>query len=212
MIDAVLFDFGGVIMTSPFDVFSVLEREAGVPPGTVRAINSRHPDDNAWARIERGEIDADEFVALFEAEATEVGTPLAARPILDVVARDSPADRADAHPAMLEALARLRELGIARALITNNIRPLDRHPGSAWVFDEFDVVVQSCLAHVRKPEPAIYRLALDGLGPRGADPAHAVMLDDLGINLKPARALGMHTIKVTDPAHAAAELLRLAAD
>ena len=111
-----------------------------------------------------------------------------------------------ARPVMLDLLAELRAAGLALALITNNIRPLGDSPDVRWVFDTFDVVVESALVGTRKPEPAIYRRALDSLGVAAE---RAVMLDDLGINLKPARALGMATIKVVDAEQAAGELRQL---
>ena len=205
---AVVFDFGGVIVDSPFDAFAELERSAGAAPGSIRAINARNPDDNAWARIERGDIDADGFVALFEREAAAVLGPGVTLPARDVLAAvtGSPAAPHVARPVMLELLAELRDHGLRLALITNNIRPLGTNADVAWVFDTFDVVVESALVGVRKPDPAIYRLALDALG---VPAAHAVMLDDLGINLKPARALGMATIKVLDADQAAGELRQL---
>jgi putative hydrolase of the HAD superfamily len=202
-IDAALFDFGGVIVDSPFDAFTALEQRSGAAAGAVRAINSRNPDDNAWAQIERGEIDVDEFARLFEAEAAEVGHCLPGREVIDIVRTTSASTRATARPAMLAAVQRCRDLGVRLALITNNIRPLSENPASAWLTDYFEVIVESCVTGVRKPEPKIYELALTELG---VAPARAVMLDDLGINLKPARAMGMATIKVADPAQAIAEL------
>lgn len=203
--DAVVFDFGGVIIDAPFDAFTALEADAGVPAGSIRALNARNPDDNAWARIERGDMDADGFVTLFEAEAAAAGITLPAAAVLAVVTGASSA-RHVARPVMLELLAELRERGLRLGLVTNNIRPLGESPDVAWVFDTFDVVVESSLVGMRKPETPIYRLVLDSLG---VPPERAVMLDDLGINLKPARALGMATIKVTDAEQAAAQLRQL---
>jgi putative hydrolase of the HAD superfamily len=204
-IDAALFDFGGVIVDSPFDAFTALEQRSGATAGAVRAINSRNPDDNAWARIERGEIDVDEFARLFEAEAAEVGHRLPGREVIEIV-RGSSSSQGSARPAMVAALQHCRDLGVRLALITNNIRPMSRQPGSEWLRDYFDVIVESCVTGVRKPEPAIYELALAQLD---VVPERAVMLDDLGINLKPARALGLSTIKVSDPDQAIAELYAL---
>ncbi|WP_375485583.1 HAD-IA family hydrolase [uncultured Jatrophihabitans sp.] len=203
--EAVVFDFGGVIIDSPFEAFAALERQAGVAPGSIRALNARNPDGNAWARIERGEIDADTFVALFEREASAAGVELPAGDVLASVTRASSA-RHVARPVMLELLTELHERGLRLALITNNIRPLGDSGDVAWVFDTFDAVVESAVVGVRKPEPAIYRLALDALG---VEPERAVMLDDLGINLKPARALGMATIKVVEADQAVADLRHL---
>jgi putative hydrolase of the HAD superfamily len=202
-IDAALFDFGGVIVDSPFDAFTALEQRSGAVAGAVREINSRNPDANAWAQIERGEIDIDEFARLFEAEAAEVGHRLPGREMIEIVRTLSSSSRAQARPTMVAALQRCRDLGVRLALITNNIQPLSENPGSAWLSEYFEVIIESCVTGVRKPERKIYELALSGLG---VAPERAVMLDDLGINLKPARAMGMATIKVADPAPAIAEL------
>ena len=201
-IDAVLFDFGGVIVDSPFDAFSALERRAGASAGAVREINTRNPDANAWARIERGEIGVDEFARLFEIEAGEAGHTLPGRDVIDTVYSTAPG-RDAARPTMVRELERCAARGIRLGLITNNIRPLRDIPEAAWLFDIFDAVVESCVVGMRKPEPGIYRRTLTELG---VEAAHVVMLDDLGINLKPARSLGMTTIKVTDPDLAVADL------
>ncbi len=192
--DAVVFDFGGVVIDGPFDAFTSLEERAGAPRGAVRAVNSRNPDTNAWACIERGEIDLETFVGRFEQEAREVGIELPAREIVDVVLRSSGAVH-HARPVMVQLLRDIRSSGRSLALVTNNIRPLSEGSDTAWVFDAFDVVIESCRSGMRKPEPAIYERTLASLG---AEAQRSVMLDDLGINLKPARALGMTTIKVTD--------------
>lgn len=205
--DAVVFDFGGVVVDGPFDAFTALERRAGAPHGAVRAVNSRNPHANAWARIERGEIGLDTFVELFEQEARELGMTLPAREVLDVVVRSSAAAH-HARPAMLDLLRDIRASGRSLALITNNIRPLSEAIDTGWVFDTFDVVVESCRCGMRKPEPEIYRRTLAALD---VAPERAVMLDDLGINLKPARALGMTTVKVGDAGAAAAQVRDLLA-
>lgn len=200
---AVLCDLGGVVVDAPFSAFDAIERAAGAARGAVREINARHPDDNAWARIERGEISVDEFVELFTAEAEEVGHRLPARDVIDVVHSLAP-HPTTANEAMVGALQRCKRAEITLVLVTNNVQPLALRPESAWLFDLFDVVVESCVVGVRKPERAFYELALDRAGVRAGE---AVMLDDLGINLKPARELGLHTIKVSDPAVAAQQLL-----
>ena len=206
MIAAVLCDLGGVLVDAPFDAFTALEGESGAARGAVRDINRRNPDRNAWARIERGEITTDEFVELFTDEARAAGHRLPARQIIDVVhSITAPADVADA--AMVAALRSCQDAGLRLALVTNNVRPLGASPEAGWLFELFDVVIESCVAGTRKPELEIYRRALNGLGVAAEQ---AVMLDDLGINLKPARALGMTTIKVVDPQDAARELIEIA--
>lgn len=202
---AVLCDLGGVVVDAPFSAFDAIERAAGAARGAVREINARHPDDNAWARIERGEISVEEFVELFTAEAEEVGHRLPARDVIDVVHSLAP-HPTTANAAIVEALRQCKQAGLTLVLVTNNVQPLDQRPESAWLFDQFDVVIESCVVGRRKPERAFYELALERAGVSADE---AVMLDDLGINLKPARDLGLHTIKVTDPDVAARDLLAI---
>ncbi|HXQ75589.1 MAG TPA: HAD-IA family hydrolase [Acidimicrobiales bacterium] len=194
-IEAVLFDFGGVLSTSPFDAFEDHERSHGLPAGFIRSLNAANHHHNAWARLERNDIGFDQFCAEFEAEAVAAGGRLDARALFATMAGEM-------RPGMLEAVRRCHE-HFKTGLLTNNfITPLTttRHHD---VLDLFDVVVQSAVVGVRKPDPRFYLLACDELGIR---PTAAVFLDDLGVNLKPARALGMRTIKVVEPADALVEL------
>ncbi|MEO8038720.1 MAG: HAD-IA family hydrolase [Betaproteobacteria bacterium] len=199
---AVLWDFGGVFSSSPFDAFAAYERSRGLPEGLLRKVNSINPDSNAWARLERAEISVDEFDAAFDAEARSLGHSVPGKDVVKLLF-------GEIRPAMVEALRRCR-VAFRTACITNNFG--DIGPGlvsperaAAWreVVGLFDLVVESSKVGIRKPEPAIYDLACRNLG---VDPRAAVYLDDLGINLKPARSLGMQTIKVTDPGAAIAEL------
>ena len=201
-IKAVLWDFGGVLTTSPFDAFSVYEEKYGLPAGAIRKLNSTNPDDNAWARFERSAVTVDEFVVLFEQEAAEVGLTLDAMELLSALS-------GELRPAMVEALRRCHEQ-LKTGLLTNNFtlggEPADRSrvaDGYAPVLHLFDAVVQSSTAGFRKPDPRFYETACDLLA---IAPEQAVFLDDLGINLKPARQLGMTTIKVVDPDEAIEEL------
>ena len=198
MIGAVLFDFGGVLTSSPFEAFAAYEAEAGLPPDTIRRLNSTNPDDNAWARMERREVDEAGFCELFEAEAAALGLVVDARRVLAGL-------RGELRPAMVEALRRCSER-LRTALLTNNVAPMaeSAEAGAAsGVVDLFDVVVESSVVGCRKPEVRFYEIACEGLG---VEPAACVFLDDLGINLKPARAMGMTTVKVVDPDAAIAEL------
>jgi putative hydrolase of the HAD superfamily len=199
----VLCDLGGVVVDAPFEAFDAIEQAAGAARGAVREINARHPDDNAWARIERGEISVEEFVELFTAEATEVGHLLPARAVIEVVHSLAPHPAA-ANPAIVDALRQCKNAGLTLVLVTNNVAPLGQRAESVWLFELFDVVIESCVVGTRKPERAFYELALERAAVSATE---AVMLDDLGINLKPARALGIHTIKVTDSDNAASDLL-----
>jgi putative hydrolase of the HAD superfamily len=205
---AVLWDFGGVISESPFDAFGRYEEASGLAPGTIRALNSTNPDTNAWAQMERNSVTMDEFFDLFEAEALSAGHKVDARAILSLLS-------GALRPEMIEAVRRCAER-IPTGLVTNNFVTEDATSGPGdiragegprsemlAVMAHFHVVIESSKVGLRKPDPRIYQLACDALG---VAPSETVFLDDLGINLKPARALGMHTIKVIDPALALTEL------
>jgi len=201
---AVLWDFGGVILSSPFDAFAAYERAAGLPENFIRQLNSRNPDTNAWARMERSEISTDEFATLFEAEADALGHRLDGQRVLAMLS-------GALRPEMVEALRRVRTR-YRVACITNNVktgngpgmaRDPDRARQIADVMTLFEHVVESSVMGLRKPDPRIYHHTCDLLG---VTPDSCIYLDDLGINLKPARAMGMRTIKVVDPAQAIAEL------
>ena len=199
MIRAVLFDFGGVILSSPFEAFARYEREHGLPDGFIRRINATNPDTNAWAQLERSQVSIEEFCRLFEEEARAAGGELVGADVIGLLS-------GDLRPAMVEALRRCKER-LKTACLTNNFvmgdGHVDRESEMAGVMALFDVVVESSRVGVRKPDPRFYGIACDELG---IAPSEAVFLDDLGVNLKPARALGMTTIKVVDPDEAIADL------
>ena len=194
---AVLWDFGGVILSSPFEAFAAYEREHGLPGGFLRRLNATNPDTNAWAQLERSEVDLEGFAALYEAEADAAGHRIDAGAVLALLS-------GELRPAMVRALRRIREEGLTQACLTNNVAGTEAvRPELAEVMALFDTVLESSKLGVRKPDPRFYDLALDAVG---VAPAEAVFLDDLGVNLKPARELGMRTIKVTEPSLALAEL------
>ncbi len=201
----VLFDFGGVITSSPFEAFNRMEAERGLPHNFVRQVNSANPDDNAWAKFERAEIDAAQFDAFFAQEAVALGHELEGAAVLACLS-------GDVRPAMVHALDRLKASGYRLGCITNNMRAghgpgMSRtDSGTAVIRDameRFEVIIESSKAGVRKPDPRIYAMACEALG---IEPAECVYLDDLGINCKPAAALGMHAIKVTSGEQALADL------
>jgi putative hydrolase of the HAD superfamily len=196
--DAVLFDFGGVIADGPFEAFTRYEADNGLPIGFVRTLNATDHDTNAWARLERGEVNLDEFCDLFEREARLAGGTLDARVVLASLA-------GELRPDMVEAVRRCKE-HFRTGLLTNNFVPVERDGRFSAVVDLFDTVVESAVEGVRKPDPRFYLLACERLG---VEPSRSVFLDDLGVNLKQARALGMATIKVTAPREALAELEEL---
>lgn len=188
------FDFGGVISTSPFDAFAAYERRSGVPEGFIRRVNATNSNLNAWAQLERSDISLEQFASAFEIEAAALGHVVDGREVLGCLA-------GDIRPEMIEAIRRCHER-LRTVLVTNNFVS-----AASVVHDTvgaiFDVIVESSEAGVRKPEVAFYELACARAEVR---PDEVVFLDDLGVNLKPARELGMTTIKVIDPATALAEL------
>ena len=207
MIVAVLFDFGGVVTTSPFDAFARYEEANSLPAGLIRSINATNPDANAWAHLERGDVSTAEFAALFRAEASARGHDVDGHAVLGLLG-------GDVRPQMVEAIRRIKGAGLRTACVTNNFRshgPLasdgvaggNGRPDTAAVMAMFDEVIESSVIGVRKPEPEFYRRALERMG---LEAHQAVYLDDLGVNLKPAKAMGMTTIKVIDPDLALAEL------
>ena len=198
MVEAVLFDMGGVIVSGPWEGFAAHERDNGLPDGLVRRINSTDPDSNAWARMERGEIGLEEFAVAFEGEAAALGYRVDGMAVLDGLG-------GELIPDVAEAVRRCSER-LKTGLLTNNYAPMKSSKRSAElaeVLGWFDAVIESSVVGVRKPDPAFYDLACEALG---VEPAACVFLDDLGVNLKPARAMGMTTIKVVDPDDALAEL------
>jgi putative hydrolase of the HAD superfamily len=201
----VIFDFGGVITSSPFEAFNRLEAERGLPQDFIRSVNAINRDDNAWAKFERAEVDADGFDALFAAEAEAMGHALDGASVIACLA-------GDVRPAMVAALDQLKAQGFGLGCITNNVkagkgaamaRSEDKALHIESIMARFDHVIESSKAGVRKPDPRIYQMMCDLLV---VEPALCVYLDDLGINCKPAAALGMHAIKVTSGEQALKEL------
>ena len=203
-VEAVIWDFGGVFTTSPFEAFNRLEAERGLPKDLVRRVNSLNPDANAWALFERNEIDAAGFDAMFLAESTALGHPLRGADVL-------PRLNGELRPRMVAALKACKAR-FKVGCITNNVVSM-HSPGQdegqksagamAQVMPLFDAIIESSKAGVRKPDPKIYLMMCDLLGVK---PGACVYLDDLGINCKPAAGLGMKAIKVTDVDQTLAEL------
>lgn len=209
---AVLWDFGGVILTSPFEAFRRYESAAGLPQDFIRTINSTNPHSNAWALLERSDISTKEFDELFAQESSARGHRV---PGADVLALLS----GDIRPNMVAALDAVIAAGFKTACLTNNMVTTnndmvttsdntvttnnERSLALTAVMNRFDVIVESSKVGVRKPEPRFYEIACEMLD---VTPGECVFLDDLGINLKPAAAMGMRTIKVADPVDAISQL------
>ena len=204
MIEAVIWDFGGVLTSSPFEAFARYERERGLPENFIRGINATNPDTNAWALFERSEVTLEQFDELFAQEATAKGHEVRGRDVVELLS-------GDIRPAVVNALKACKAR-VKVGCITNNVpagkgagmaRSEDKAAQVAEVMALFDHVIESSKLGIRKPDPRIYELACETLG---VSPANCVYLDDLGINLKPAKMLGMTTIKVVEPGQALAEL------
>lgn len=193
---AVIFDLGGVVLDSPLHAIARFERECGIPPGFVNRVVVDSGSGGAWSRLERGELALEAFFDAFEADCRAAGRALSARAMMERIA-----ETAQPRPAMLEALRRIRLRGLAVAALTNDWS--DGSDRARALEPHFDFFFASSALGLRKPDPRIYRWALEVIG---VEPGAAVFLDDIGRNLKPARALGMHTIKVDEPEGALREL------
>lgn len=201
MIEAVIWDFGGVLTTSPFEAFSRFETERGLPADIIRRTNATNHHENAWAKFERAEIDIETFDGLFAAESLALGAEVRGKDVLPLLS-------GDLRPEMVEALKRIKAK-FRTGCITNNLpanamgSTSGRKLYVAEVMALFDHVIESAKIGLRKPDPRIYQMMVRTLQ---VDPAKCVYLDDLGVNLKPAREMGMTTIKVTNAAQAIGEL------
>jgi putative hydrolase of the HAD superfamily len=201
MVEAVIFDFGGVLTTSPFEAFARFEREHKLPVDIIRRTNAANHLDNAWAKFERAEVDIEAFDQLFADESRALGAEVRGKDVLPLLA-------GDLRPEMVEALKRIGE-NFKTGCITNNLpanaigSAAGRRLYIAQVMALFDHVIESAKIGLRKPDPRIYEMMVETLQ---VDPKNCVYLDDLGVNLKPARAMGMTTIKVESGKQAIAEL------
>ena len=208
MIKAVFWDFGGVITSSPFEAFNKFEIDNNLPADFLRQVNSTNPNDNAWAKLERSEVNLEEFDLLFEEESNNLGHAVKGKEVIALL-------QGQIRPEMVKALQKIRG-NLIQACLTNNIRSLKEEAfeeGNVSVsgkhdviMDLFDFVIESSKVNLRKPDPAFYKMACEEAC---IEPSEAVFLDDLGINLKPAKNLGMETIKVINSRDALQELQKL---
>jgi putative hydrolase of the HAD superfamily len=200
-IRAVLWDFGGVILSSPFEAFRRYEADRGLPQDFIRSVNATNPDANAWALLERNDISAAQFDTLFADESESLGHRVPGADVLGLLS-------GDVRPHMVQALDTVIGAGYLTACLTNNVvsttdEPNARQREVAVIMAKFHDVIESSKVGCRKPEPRFYEIACESLK---VSPHECVFLDDLGINLKPAAAMGMRTIKVVDSFDALAEL------
>jgi putative hydrolase of the HAD superfamily len=197
--EAVVFDLGGVVFPSPLHVFRAYEREHGLPDRFISEVVLADPERGAWSRLERGELGFDEFCDAFDAECAARGGAVTSRDLMRAVGSGF-----EPYASMVTAIGAIRDHGLKTGALTNNWADDPGRDNPAWPTAEwFDVVVESAVEGLRKPDPRIYLLVCERLD---VAPAATVFLDDLGANLKPARELGMTTIKVVEPDDALAEL------
>jgi len=198
---AVVFDLGGVILESPIQLFLRLEAERGLPVNVIGKVVIAAGADGAWAKLERGELSMQDFCTAFDAELAAAGAPLSTYELMSELSAATVV-----RPRMIEAVRGCRRHGLKVAALTNNWAYDSAVDGFAPLRDEFDAFIESYKVGMRKPDPRIYQVACDALG---VEFEQAVFLDDIGVNLKAARQLGMTTIKVAEPADAIAELERV---
>jgi putative hydrolase of the HAD superfamily len=201
---AVIWDFGGVLTTSPFEAFNRYEAERGLPRDFIRTVNATNPEHNAWAQFEQARIDAAAFDTLFRAEARALGQDVRGADVLPLLA-------GDLRPRVVDAL-KAAKTRFKVGCITNNV-PTGEGPGMsasaekaravAQVMTLFDLVIESSKIGIRKPDPRIYALMCAALD---VEARNCIYIDDLGINLKPAAAMGMHTIKALNEDQILADL------
>ncbi len=208
MIKAVFWDFGGVITSSPFDSFNSYEESHNLPKDLIRKINSTNPNNNAWAKLERNEINQEEFDSLFETESKKLGYSVPGKQVLALL-------KGEIRPEMVKALHNIKPK-LVQGCLTNNIQSSEDKEmeesnaaisgAHQEIMKLFDFIFESSKENVRKPDPKFYTLACE----KGkVSPDEVVFLDDLGINLKPAKALGMKTIKVVKADDALKDLQNL---
>jgi len=199
---AVIFDLGGVVLGSPLHAIADFERERGLPENFVNHVVRDTAPHGAWSRLERGELEMETFYAAFAADCDAAGHTIDVQAMFMRMG-----EAAQPRPAMLGAIERLREAGLRVAALTNNWandrKEGEVDDGTRQLKSRFDVFVESSVEGLRKPDPRIYELVCERLD---VEPGVSAFLDDIGGNLKPARAMGMHTIRVSEPVAALREL------
>lgn len=206
MLRAVFFDFGGVILSSPFEAFNHYEAANGLSHNFIRSVNTVNHHENAWAKLERSDISPAQFDQLFADESEALGHRIPGADILALL-------HGEIRPEMVRALDVIKQSGLVLACLTNNVlteqavatdpAERERQDEMRAVLARFDAVIESSKVGVRKPEPRFYEIACETVN---VQPDECVFLDDLGINLKPAAAMGMLTIKVAGAEQALTEL------
>ena len=201
---SIFWDFGGVITSSPFEAFNAFEKENNIPFDFIRKVNSTNPFNNAWAQLEQSKISLEEFNILFAKESKQLGREILGHEVLSLL-------QGKIRPRIVKAIKTFKELGFLQACLTNNFNSGDRDISALddknderlKIMELFDFIIESKEVGVRKPNNEFYELALNKTK---ADPEKTIFLDDLGINLKPAKLLKISTIKVVSEQQALSEL------
>jgi putative hydrolase of the HAD superfamily len=211
-VQAVIWDFGGVISSSPFEAFNAFEQRRGLPRDFIRTVNATNHLDNAWALLERNAVTKAQFDQQFADESRALGYEVRGADVIPLL-------YGVIRPQMVEALRRIHAR-LKTGCITNNFSETAATPSTATTVNAvagsghqtlykesvmvlFHHVIESAKTGLRKPDPRIYSLMTDALQ---VEPTQCVYLDDLGVNLKPARDMGMKTIKVGEPGPALEQL------
>ena len=184
---SVFWDFGGVITSSPFEAFSKFEIDNHLPKDFIRKVNSTNHKTNAWAKLEQSKISLDEFDELFKEESKSLGHEVKGGEVLNLL-------QGEVRPEMVRALDKLKSKNFKLACLTNNFNSGDKDLSALddaneermKIMNNFDHIIESKELGIRKPDLDFYIKALEITG---ADPKETIFLDDLGINLKPARGL-----------------------
>lgn len=197
-IEAVIFDYGGVLGTSQWDAFADFERRHGLDPGGMfpyfAVDHPRIPGEPAWYHIETGQLPWSEFAEAVVAKAAAAGVTL-----FDVEDLSALMPLGARWP-MIHRVRRLKDEGYALAILTNNVKEFGDYWKATIPIDLFDLVVDSCEEGVRKPETEIYLRTAERLL---VDPKHCVFLDDSAENCAAAASVGMKAVLVGDDIDAA---------
>ena len=204
---SIFWDFGGVITSSPFEAFNSFEEDNNIPKDFIRKVNSINPDANAWAQLEQSKISLEEFDSLFAMESKKLGKEIKGSEVLLLL-------QGEIRPKIVQAIKKFKSLGFLQACLTNNFDSEDRDVSALddknekriEIMQLFDFIIESKKVGVRKPNNKFYELALSETK---VVPEKTIFLDDLGINLKPARKLNISTIKVFSEQQAINELTNL---
>ena len=203
---SIFWDFGGVITSSPFEAFNKFEIKNNLPENFLRKVNSTNPQSNAWALLEQSKISQMEFNELFFQESSDLGYGVDGLEVLNLL-------EGDLRLGMVEIIKTLKKRGFTQACLTNNFIPdNDNQPDmidlnkKTEIFNLFDFIFESKEIGLRKPDQAFYDYVLDKVD---TSPEKIIFLDDLGINLKPAKAMGITTIKVVSESQAKVDLENL---